>query len=237
MFGRQKIAMIVAEFIGSFALASVMLAMILRTTFPLFSGLAAGGVLALMTVMFAGVQTGFYNPAITVGLWTLRKIDTAKAIVFIAAQFLGGIVAYSVNEYLINTKLDNLANRATDWRLFTAEAVGAFVFAMGVAAALYRGYRDMIYAFTLAASLSLGIVIAAFAGNGLINPAVALGVKSWSYMYVAAPLLGAVVGLNVYSLLFADAPGRALSAASAPARRKKTTAKSTAKSRAKSKRR
>ena len=42
MFGRKKIAMLVAEFVGTFTLSSVILAMIGRTTFPFFAALAAG---------------------------------------------------------------------------------------------------------------------------------------------------------------------------------------------------
>jgi glycerol uptake facilitator-like aquaporin len=230
MFGRTKIAMIVAEFIGSFSLASVVLAMLLRTSFPLFNGLAAGGALAVLTLVFANVETGFYNPAATLGLWTLRKIETSKAIVFIAAQFLGGYVALTVNQFTLNNPLNSLANNNTDWRLFTAEAVGALVFSIGLAGALYRGYKDLTLALAVGGSLTLGIILASFAGNGLINPAVALGIKSWSYMYLAAPLLGAVVGMNLYSLLFNAAPGRALSSSRATSRKtpaKRSRARST----------
>jgi hypothetical protein len=37
-----------------------------------------------------------------------------------------------------------------------------------------------------------------------LNPAVALGARSWVWgSYVVGPLLGAVVGTNLYALLFA----------------------------------
>src|SRR5262249_1959010 len=136
MFGRTKIAMLVAEFIGTFALASAVLAMIGRTSFPFFNAAAVGITFGLLSLVFAGVEPGFYNPAITLGLWTVRKLETSKTLVFIAAQFLGGVVAWTLNQYLLRAPLDNIANTSTDWRLFTAEAVGAAIFAMGLAAAM-----------------------------------------------------------------------------------------------------
>lgn len=206
MFGQSKIAMIVAEFIGTFSLASVVLAMTGRTSFPYFAAIAAGATLGLFSLLVAAKEWAQLNPAITVGLWTLRKIETTKAVVVIAAQFLGGAVAWRLNEYLLNTTIKSTANAKFDWRIFVAEAVGTLVFSYGVVAALQRGYEGFEKAFTVGASLAVGIMIASFASNGLLNPAVALGVHSWSFVYVAAPVLGAVVGMNLYMLLNAPLP-------------------------------
>ncbi len=203
MFGRDKLAMIVAEFIGTFSLASVVLAMVLRTNFPFFAAAAAGATLGLM-VLVIGERTGAHlNPAVTIGQWTLRQIDTMQAVVFVAAQMLGGVVAWTLNEYLLDQTLKNIANTGFDARLFTAEAVGALVLGMGVAAAVTKGYAGLRAATTIGGSLALGIVLASFAGNGLINPAVAVGVQSWSFVYATAPILGCIVGMNLYAYLFA----------------------------------
>jgi len=206
MFGQNKIAMIVAEFVGTFTLASVVLAMTGRTSFPYFAAVAAGATLGLFSLLVAAKEWAQLNPAVTVGLWTLRKIETTKAVVTIAAQFLGGAVAWRLNEYLLNTTLKSTANAKFDWRVFVAEAVGTLIFGYGVVAALQRGYQGFEKAFTVGASLAVGILIASFASNGLLNPAVALGVHSWSFVYVAAPILGAVVGMNLYMLLNAPLP-------------------------------
>lgn len=193
--------MVVAEFIGTFSLASVMLAMVGRTAFPFFLAASAGATLSLMVLIIGSVSGALINPALTVGLWTVRKLDTTRTLVFVAAQMLGGLVAWQLNQYLLDAPLKSLAGDEFLWRVLIAEALGAFVFAYGVGAAIYHEYRGLKYAVTLGLSLSVGIVLATFASNGLLNPAVALGVHSWSLAYVIGPIVGAILGLNVYGWL------------------------------------
>lgn len=233
MFGRQKIAMIVAEFAGTFVLASAVLAMVGRTSFPFFAALAASLAVIGMTLAFGVVSGGYYNPAITIAAWTIRKINTTKAIVFIAAQMLGGLVAWTLNQWLLDTTLKNIANTSFDWRILTAEAIGAAVFAIILAAASYQGYRGIVNAFTAGIGLALGIMVASFAGNGVINPAVAVGIQSWSFVYAAGPVLGAIVGMNLYVLLFTDRPKnvRVIKLATKTATKKVVAKKKTAKKR------
>jgi glycerol uptake facilitator-like aquaporin len=48
----------------------------------------------------------------------------------------------------------------------------------------------------------LGITIAALVGsNGVLNPAVALGIGSFSVVYALAPVLGSVLGMQAYKYL------------------------------------
>lgn len=202
MFGRAKVATVVAEFIGTFVLASAILAMVGRTSFPFFAAVAGGSAVALMTLIVGSVSGAHINPAVTIAMWTVRKIETTRALVFIAAQGLGGAVAWRFNEYLLGSALKNIAGAKFDWHILVAEAVGTLVFTFGFAAAVYLGYRGLKNAVTVGISYGLGIVIAAFASNGLLNPAVAVGVNSWSIAYAVGPLLGAVVGINLYAMLF-----------------------------------
>lgn len=206
MFGREKVAAIVAEFVGTFILASAVLAMLGRTSFPFFAAVAAGLAVAGMTLAFGAVSGGYYNPAITIAAWTVRQLETARAIVFVAAQLLGGLVAWTLNAWLLDTTLKNIANTTFDWRIFTAEAIGAGVFAMILAAGIYQGFKGITNAVNAGVGLTLGIVLASFAGNGLINPAVAIGVQSFSFIYAAGPVLGALIGMNLYMWLFTDRP-------------------------------
>ncbi len=207
MFGRKKIAIVVAEFLGTFSLASAVLAMAGRTSFPFFPAVMAGGTLGLMVLAIGSVSGAHINPAVTVGMWTLRKIGTTSAAVYIVAQLLGGAVAWRFNEYLLNSPLKNIAGDKFDWRVLIAEAVGTFVFTFGIAAAVYQGYKGLRQAVAIGGSLTLGVLIATFASNGALNPAVALGINSWSFAYVAGPLLGSILGMNLYAQLFAPTLG------------------------------
>lgn len=235
MFGRPKIAMVVAEFLGAATLTSVVLAV--SKSGVGFSYFIAGGLglaMALLVLVVGSASAAHYNPAVTVGLWTVRKIRTLDAVVYLAAQFLGAVAAWRLVVYLTDQSLKNIAGRTFDWRVLVAEGLGALVLTLGVSAATYKGLKGLEWAAAVGGALFLGVLVASLASNGLINPAVALGVQSWSKAYVVGPLLGGVVGANLYYWVFVDRPARKPRAAvasrrtttSTRARAKKPTARS-----------
>ncbi len=204
MFGRQKIAILVAEFIGTGVLATVVLSMIGRTSFPFFAAVAVGVTVGTMSYLF-GTHS---NPAVTVGLWTMKKVKTTQAVVLIVAQMLGGLGAWRLNEYLLNSDLKSMAGETFDWRVLLAEALGAFIVGVAIAAAVSKGYDGAKRAVVTGLAFFLGVNVASMASNGLLNPAVALGVQSWSWAYTLGPVLGAIIGMSFYGLLFVDRPAR-----------------------------
>jgi glycerol uptake facilitator protein len=200
---RQKIAHAVTEFIGTYILASVVLAFVVRTQFPFFAAAAAGVALASMTLVFGRTVLPVLNPAITIGLWTVRKIETTTAIVYVAAQMLAGFVAYRFNSHLIDANLRNIAGQNLDWRIVAVEAIGSFVLALGVSVVVFEKMDRIKASAVLGLSLMVGVIIASLAGNHTINPAVALGIHSWSTAYVVGPVIGAVLGTTLYAFLYA----------------------------------
>ena len=203
---RKKIAMILAEFLGTAILTAVVLAVSKSNLGALayFVSLAAGLAVAAGTLVFGAVSGAHFNPAITIGLWSARRIKTLPALVYVAAQLLGGVAAYLLYTYFVNASWANSGVYSP--RLLVAEAVGAFVFSLGWAAVVYNKLVGGQAAFVIGGSLILGILIASVASAGLLNPAVALGARSWGWgTYVLGPVLGAVIGFNLYALLFAPA--------------------------------
>jgi MIP family channel proteins len=91
----------VAELIGTFALVLLGAGAVCAravvsdvATFDLTGiALAQGLVLAVMLTATINVSGGFLNPAVTVVLWVLRRIDTNKLGWLLLAQFLGAIMA------------------------------------------------------------------------------------------------------------------------------------------------
>lgn len=201
MFGRHKIAVIVAEFLGTAVLATAVLSMSIYKTLPYFPAGAAGFVLALMVLVIGPISGAHINPAITLGQWTLRKISTLAAIVYIIAQMLGGLVAWRLGEYLLDTTLQNSAASKLDWRIFTAELVGTLVFSFGVAAAVKRGYEGVQSAIVQGSALFVGILVASLGSTGMLNPAVALGTQTWSSAYVLGPIVGSILGMSLFVLM------------------------------------
>jgi glycerol uptake facilitator protein len=203
---RKKIAMILAEFLGTATLTAVVLAVSKSSIgIPYFVSLVAGLTLAVGTLVFGAVSGAHFNPIVTIGLWTTRKVKTLPAIVYIAAQLLGGAVAYLLYTYLVGNPIHSTGGQYNA-HILVAEAVGAFIFSLGWAATVYHKLDTGKTAFVVGAAFTVGIVVASVGSMGILNPAVALGLRSWVWStYVLGPILGAVIGFNLYALLFAPA--------------------------------
>jgi aquaporin Z len=226
---RKKIAMVLAEFLGTAILTAVILTVSRSGMgYPYFIALAAGLTIAAGTLVFGVVSGAHFNPIITIGLWTARKVKTLSALVYVAAQLLGGFSAYLLYTYLVDAQWGDTAQY--DARILVAEAVGAFIFSMGWAAAVYNKFDSGKAAFTVGASLIIGILAVAVSvgpmidvrsAGAILNPAVALGLRAWEWgTYVLGPVLGAIIGFNLYALLFA--PDKALiESTDAPKNKKK----------------
>lgn len=207
MFGRNKLAVVLAEFLGTGVLALVVLS-VQRSNIgiPYFIAIAAGLAVAGLSMIFSEVSGAHFNPAITIGRWSARKIKTLDAALYVVAQLLGGWAAYGIYRYFINTGWPQVAGHFTA-RVMIAEAVGAFVFAIVWAAVSARKLSASVVGF----GLTLGVLVASSASAALLNPAVALADRVWNVWgalgwgtYVLGPIVGAVVAFNLYELVFAD---------------------------------
>lgn len=201
---RKKIAMLVAEFLGTGILTLTILAVSKSTIgIPYFVSLASGLAVVAGMLVFGNISGGHFNPAITLGLWSVRRVKTTAAIVYIAAQLLGAVAAYYLFTYFIGQPWHNAAS-TFEGKILVAEAAGAFIFSLGWAAAAYNKLEGAKAATVVGIAFMLGLLVSSAGAGGLINPALALGVRSWAWgTYVLGPVLGAVIGLNLYSLLFA----------------------------------
>lgn len=207
LFSRQKIATLVAELLGTFILTFAVLSVSKSAIgIPYFVAIGAGTTLAILVLTIGKTSGAHVNPAVTLGLWSVRKIDTVQALLYIAVQFMGAAFAWRLYTYFIDASIPSIASKNFDWRILTAEAVGTLVFTFGIAAAIYQKYEGGKLAATIGGSLLVGIILASSIANGALNPAVALGIQSWSKEYVIGPLIGGLLGINLYALLFAGEP-------------------------------
>lgn len=205
MFRKNKLAMLVGEFLGTTALTLIVLAIShSQLSLGYFIATAAGLMVALMTLALAGISGAVFNPAMTIGLWTVRKLRTLQALSYLAAQLLGGAVAWQLFIYL--TKLTGIHNTGTyNSRVLVAEVVGTFIFAFIWAAAIYQRFNLFAKAAAIGGALTAGSLVASLGSAGILNPAVALGLHQWAWgTYVLGPVLGAVIGFNLYNLLFVE---------------------------------
>lgn len=204
MFTKSKVAAYAAELVGTGLLTLVVLTVAQVTGgIGYYVSFAVGIVLALIVAALVRVSGAHFNPAITLALWTVRKVETVRAILYIAVQLIGGLLAYLLFSWLIDT---DIASKAADFdaRVMVAELIGTAILAFGVAAAVYQRMSDGGKALVIGGAVTVGIMIASIKSAGLLNPAVALGAQSWVWgTYVLGPVLGALIGVNLYNLIFA----------------------------------
>ncbi len=229
MFGRKKVAALLAEFLGT-AVLTLLILSVQRSQLGLqyFVALGAGLVLAILTFVFVEYSGAFFNPAVTVGLWTARKLSTLATLTFVAVQCAGGFAAFGIYSYFGNNKLANVGGHFT-LRILIAESVGAFVFSFLYAATLYKSYSSATRAAFSGIAYTSGILVASSAAIGILNPAVALGIRAWATAYLVGPFIGAIIGINLYTLVFAEGSAVKVASVSArsetPATSKRTVAK------------
>ena len=95
----MKIKAFVAEFIGTFALIFIGVGAIASDAMSggqsglVGIALAHGLTIAVMVSATAAISGGHLNPAVTIGLFSVKKIDFVNAIGYVVSQCLGGIVA------------------------------------------------------------------------------------------------------------------------------------------------
>jgi glycerol uptake facilitator-like aquaporin len=230
-FDRAGVGAVLAEFLGTATLVSVALVLTETTAVSYFIATSLAVTLAAIVLAFGGVSGAHVNPAITFGTWTARRIGTLRAVSYIAAQLLGGLAAWQLYQYLVGKPV---AARTVhfDTRIWVAEMVGTFILALGFTAAVSRFLDTLQSAAVYSAALFVGVIVASVGSAGLLNPALALGLRSWGTVYVLGPLVGGLLGVNLYYLLFAPVETRFGLRALRVGRNRSTTAAATNSSRA-----
>jgi glycerol uptake facilitator-like aquaporin len=223
----SKLARLLAELVGTFVLSAVVLAVGKTYGTPIFTTIAGATTLAALVAVLGPVSGGHFNPAITLGMFSVRRISLLKAVMYVAVQGVGAVLAWKLFEWFSPDRPVTLGATEFDWKVFTAEMIGTAVFAMGVYAAVVRRHVGGQLAATVgmalfAGSLAMSVVIVGRQiVSGVLNPAVALSIgfrpENQSYLaYFFGPVVGAVVGMNLYKMFFSDDKPAAARVASAP---------------------
>jgi glycerol uptake facilitator-like aquaporin len=222
---RGVVAPVLAEFVGTGILVMIALILGQTTAVSYFIATSLAVTAAVVYLLFSAISGAHTNPAITFGMWTARRIGTLRGITYIAAQLLGGVAAWQLFQYLTNHTLQ-AKNVPFSTPVWLAEVIGTSILALAFTAALNRGVLALNSALSVGAAYFVAILIAATASSGYVNPAIALGSRAWSGVYVLGPLVGGLIGVNLYTYFFSSAEAVAVSGAAGATRRvsvKRTT--------------
>lgn len=212
----KNYAKYLVEFLGTFALTLVV-ALSLAGSFPVPTPVLAALTLGLFVYTVGHISGTHINPAITLGALSIKKIKLMDAVGYWIAQFAGAAAAFgvysgisnmlvSLNSYEFPEGLSQgMLSGGNDPLLGLMEGLGAFFFAFGVAAVIYGRVPKDLTGIAVGGSLLMGISIAASLGGGVLNPAVALGLRSLQitqvFWYMVGPMVGAVLGMWAYKLV------------------------------------
>ncbi|CAN5295306.1 hypothetical protein BH10PAT2_BH10PAT2_1910 [soil metagenome] len=187
-----------AEAIGTFGLSLVVVLTLVGKP-PLPVPVLVALTLGLFVYSVGHISGTHLNPAVTLGLLSIKKISWEKAFGYLIAQFIGAALALAVGKLL---GIQNLDIPDTSALIAISEAVGTFFFTFGIAAVVFDKAPKAMSGAVVGGSLLLGIVISSAIGSaGILNPAVELAVGMFSPMYVFGAILGSIIGFNVYALL------------------------------------
>jgi MIP family channel proteins len=221
----------VAELIGTFGLV-LFIVLVLTVSAPAPFGLGGPNfavvglvhafALMLLIAALGTVCGGHFNPAVTVGMLSVRRISLADACAYIVMQVAGAVLAVLLVKWLMNpttTAAHFGAPQVTTGKFLdgstakglVAEAAGTFFLMWAIMGTVVnrRGNRSW-GALVIGATLGLAVMcIAPLTGAGL-NPARAFGpaiyggfgpAGDWLLAFVVGPLAGAIVAAQLYTAL------------------------------------
>ncbi|MEI8230174.1 MAG: aquaporin [Candidatus Peregrinibacteria bacterium] len=155
----------------------------------------AGLTLMFLVYAIGGISGAHVNPAVTIGLWSIQKIKGMEVALYIAAQLIGAVIA----QFLFLKQIGApIVTAAESFPVVIAEGVGTLLFVFGVSAVASDKVHKAVSGFVVGTSLLLGILVASLGSNGVLNPAVAIGIRSLSFGYILGPIVGAVLGAQLF---------------------------------------
>jgi aquaporin Z len=177
--------------------------------------LAHGVALAVVITATAHISGGHINPAVTIGAWVGKAIDSRMAVVYIVAQLLGAVVAASllaglyppaaVSAASLGTPM--LADGVSTSTAIMIEAILTFFLVFTVFGTAIDSRAPNLGGWAIGLVLVFDILAGGPLTGASMNPARTFGPAlvggHWAdhIVYWVGPILGGIVAAGVYSRL------------------------------------
>jgi len=210
----------VAETLGTFALVAIGpgAAMVAAKTgaFGHANVALAFGLAVTLIVASSGHLGGAHvNPAVTIGLWSVRRFPPREVLPYVVAQCVGAIAASLLLRWLLGPVggLGGTVPSVSLGRAFVIEAgfTGLLGFVI-MSVATDTRVHAAVAPFALGATVFAGALVTGPLTGGSFNPARTLGPAvaggGWSahWLYWVAPTLGMILGMHLYEALRGTSP-------------------------------
>lgn len=190
-----------AEFIGTFFLVLIVSSSI-TNSFAIPTPILAALMLGIFVYTIGSISGCHLNPAVTLGLMSLKKIKFKEALNYVLAQLLGATLALFVAR-VFEASPELIISDNTS--VYYAELLGMVIFTFGISAVVLGQIDSKLNGIIVGTSLFLGLAVASTLGSAaLLNPAVMLGLAISSPSYFMAEVLGSVIGFNLYKILLSE---------------------------------
>lgn len=217
---------LVAEFLGAFALVFFAAGAICTERFLQSSGtgllataLASGLAIAVLSLAFGHVSGAHFNPAVTIGFWITKRMNTMEVLGYWIAQILGGVVAAFVLKAILprddawQPVLGGVPDLMRDFTRLPAMGLEALITFFLVLVYFSTTSEDNIEArslsgFAVGLVYTIGILVAGPFSGAALNPARAFGPalasSHWSNqgVYWVGPLAGGFLAGLIYDALY-----------------------------------
>jgi len=183
----------IAEIIGTFFLLTAILAAPRGITFA-----AAGATVLVMVVALGKTSGAHLNPAVTAGLVAARQFPFKDGVLYVAAQFIGAVLAIGAANVLDRPLTDVV--RRND--AFVGEMLGTFLLVFVVSQVTFNEVPEIGSALGIGLALAVGVLIAGPNSGGVINPAIGLALLLTGNVasalgallpYLVAPLISGIL--------------------------------------------
>lgn len=213
---------LVAEVVGTFALVFIGAGAVIATGQDVVAvALAYGLAMALLVSALGHVSGGYFNPALTLGLWVTRRMETADTVAYIIAQLVGAVAgALALVVLLPETMRENASLGAPSLTGVTfAQGIGIeIILTVFLMLAVFGTAIDKrgpsVGGFGIGLVLTMGTFAAWRFTGATMNPARAFGPalvdSSWDdhLVYWIGPVVGAIGAALLYHYVFADDEAR-----------------------------
>jgi MIP family channel proteins len=190
-----------------------------------FVALAHGFALFIAIQTLGAISGGHFNPAVTVGLLSIKKISGSNAVLYIIAQVIGALLAAFLVALVLHDRgeIVKFGSPSLDTGISTGAGIvleALFVFFLVwtiVATAVNpRGTKEWAPA-AISTALALGVLLIGQWTGASLNPARAFApdvtnalfgkggfgnVKDFFLVYLIAPLAAGVLAATLYSFLY-----------------------------------
>lgn len=207
---------LIAEFVGTFIFLLTIALIVPQNS--QFAPLVIGSVLMCMVYMGGHVSGAHYNPAVSLAVMLRGKLSSSDMLTYWGTQIVAGILAFLAGGWITGTTSGIAPGVDVDLaKALVVEIIYTFALCSVVLnVATAKGTSGNSF---YGLAIGFTIVIAAFAGGGIsggaFNPAVGIGATvahaamgggGWSdlWLYIAGPLIGAILAAIVFKMMVED---------------------------------